>query len=226
MLIHTHDQVSRRQDGATRQTTNLAHAHPAARAGAADGATILLADNRDAVLAAMRRALEHHGFRVLGCARDSAELVALALQHQPQICLVEVDLPGDGIDAVREIRFELPRTRIAMLTASVAEGDVIRALRAGADGYLLKNVAPDRLVAALAALTRGEIVLPRALTGALVAELRKDPGAVSSRRRRRRGPVLRTRRFLTRYLVRRRAGMAVPVALRSARARPPAGRGD
>jgi DNA-binding NarL/FixJ family response regulator len=144
-----------------------------------DPVSILLADERTPARAGLRRALEHHGFEVVAEAANVPEALSLAIEHEPQVCLLEVDLPGDAILAVEDLRYELPLTK------------------AGADGYLLKTTAPDRLSAALRALVRGEIVLPRALTAALVVELRKqDPESEGGgRRRRRRGP-----RFLERRL--------------------------
>jgi DNA-binding NarL/FixJ family response regulator len=147
-------------------------------------ATIVLADRRAAVRAATRQALERHGFETLGQAGSADEAVALSREHQPQAVLLEMDLPGSTLSAIEEIKVELPRVRVAVLTGSQAEGDVVRTIRAGADGYILKASAPDRIAAALRALIRGEIVLPRSLTGALVAELRKSPGAEARGRRR------------------------------------------
>jgi DNA-binding NarL/FixJ family response regulator len=161
--------------------------------------SVLLADERTAVRARTRYALERHGFAVVAEARDATAAVALALEYEPQVCLIEVDLPGGAIDAVEEIRSELPLTKIAMLTASQAQGDVVRSLCAGANGYLLKNAAPDRMSAALRALVRGEIVLPRSLTEALVVELRKQDV------RRRLDAAGARRRFMPAFMERRAA---------------------
>jgi DNA-binding NarL/FixJ family response regulator len=148
----------------------------------------VLADRRASVRAATRRALELHGFKTLAQAGSADEAVALSVAHRPQAVLLEVDLPGSTLSAIEEIKQELPRVRIAVLTASEAEGDVVRTIRAGADGYILKASAPDRVAAALRALIRGEIVLPRALTSALVAGVRKStaserPPPVGTRQR-------------------------------------------
>jgi DNA-binding NarL/FixJ family response regulator len=148
-------------------------------------ATIVIADRRPASREATDHALRRHGFETLAQAGSADEAVAASLAHQPQAVLLDVDLPGNPIEAIEEIRHELPRARIAVLTGSAAEGDVVRSFRAGADGYILKANAPDRIATALRALMRGEIVLPRALVSALVAEVRKSPGPQSSRRPRR-----------------------------------------
>ncbi len=181
---------------------------------------VLLADRRADARAGMRAALEHHGFEVIAEAKDAAHAVALALAHEPQLCLLEMDLPGGALAALREIRAELPRTSVAMLTTSRAEGDVVRALSAGANGYMLKSAAPDRLAAALRALLRGEVVVPRALTEALVVELRKQEALRElDTRHGFRGRILYVPRFAQHFVRRRRARMTTRVAWQSTRKR-------
>jgi DNA-binding NarL/FixJ family response regulator len=150
-------------------------------------ATIVIADRRPDSRAATGHALRRHGFETLAEAGSADEAVAASVEHQPQAVLLDVDLPGDPIEAIEEIRLEVPRARIAVLTGSKAQGDVVRSFRAGADGYILKANAPDRIATALRALMRGETVLPRALVSALVAEVRKSSGAQPPGRRLRRG---------------------------------------
>jgi CheY-like chemotaxis protein len=81
-------------------------------------------------------------------------------------------MPGGGIDAAQRINAELPETKLAMLSGSAGRDRVRDAIRAGADGFLLRSTAPDRLTAALNGLIKGEAALPRALTGRLVQDLR------------------------------------------------------
>jgi DNA-binding NarL/FixJ family response regulator len=181
--------------------------------------SIVIADHRRSSRIGTARALAHHGFEVLSEAGAAGELLTLVFQHRPDVCLLEIDLPGDPIAAIAEIHSELPRTQIAVLTGSRADGDVTRALRAGANGYLLKTMAPDRLSVAISALFREEIVLPRALTGALVAELRKSDGSDTSRVAHARASLLYMPRFARHFLRRRRARMPAPEAWSSARTR-------
>jgi DNA-binding NarL/FixJ family response regulator len=134
--------------------------------------TVLLADAQTRTRTAMKIALEHHGFVVVAEADSADEAVAAAFEHRPQVCLLDVGMPGDAIHAIGRISARLPGTKIAILTTATSEGALIDAITAGADGYLLKGTAPDRLTVALNALLLGEATLPRALTGSLVRELR------------------------------------------------------
>jgi DNA-binding NarL/FixJ family response regulator len=83
-------------------------------------------------------------------------------------------MPGDGIAAARRIAATLPDTRILMLTVSVEADDVLDALQAGADGYILKGVAPDEISDAVRAVFDGEAVIAPPVTPALVQEVRRS----------------------------------------------------
>lgn len=134
--------------------------------------TVVLGDHDTRARAAVRAALEYHGFSVVAEADDAEAAVQAARRHQPSLCLLDVDMPGGGIDAAERISSELPGTKLAMLSGS-ARRDLVRdAIRAGADGFLLRSTAPDRLTAALNGLIRGEAAMPRSLTGRLVQDLR------------------------------------------------------
>jgi DNA-binding NarL/FixJ family response regulator len=184
--------------------------------------SVMLADDRTAIRAGMSRALEHHGFDVVATAIDAESALAAAQRYEPKLCLLEIDLPGGSAEAIAAIRRALPGTRIAVLTASRDGQDVVDALRAGADGYLMKTIAPDRLSVALAALMRGEIVLPRSLTAALVSELRR-PEAVVHRQPPHgdqwQSRLLYVPRFVRHFSRRWRAGMSTAEAWSSTRAR-------
>ena len=88
------------------------------------------------------------------------------------MCLLDVRMPGGGVAAAWEISARLPDTKIVMLTVSRDDKDLFAALRAGASGYLLKDVAPDRLADALESVLSGESALPGSLVARLVAEFR------------------------------------------------------
>jgi DNA-binding NarL/FixJ family response regulator len=120
----------------------------------------------------MRFGLEHHGFEVLAEATDADQAIAAALYHAPQLCLLDVGLPGGAVSAAQEICDQLPETKVAMLAASSEDDVLYAAVRAGADGFLLKRTAPDRMAVALKAMLAGEAAVPRALSGALIRRLR------------------------------------------------------
>jgi DNA-binding NarL/FixJ family response regulator len=91
-------------------------------------------------------------------------------------------MPGNGIQAAEDISHELPETAVVMLTVSRTDADLFDALRAGASGYLLKDIDPARLPIALHGVLEGEAALPRHLVALLIEEFRE-------RQRRRRIPL-------------------------------------
>jgi DNA-binding NarL/FixJ family response regulator len=120
----------------------------------------------------VRAALEEGGFAVCAEAGDAAEAVEAAMREQPDICLLDIHMPGSGIRATAEISSKLPRVAVVMLTFSGAESDLFDALRAGASGYLLKDIDPERLPQALRSVLEGQAALPRALVAQLIEEFR------------------------------------------------------
>lgn len=136
-------------------------------------ASVLIADDHAPTRADIRSILEEDGrFTVLWEVGDAPAAVAAAVEGKPQVCLLDVRMPGGGVAAAWEISARLPETKIVMLTVSRDDKDLFAALRAGASGYLLKDVAPDRLADALEAVLSGESALPGSLVARLVAEFR------------------------------------------------------
>ena len=131
---------------------------------------IVIADDHAPLRAGVRAALEVGGFVVCAEAASGPEAIRAALRERPDICLLDIHMPGGGIEAAAEIADELPETIVVMLTVSRNDADLFDALRAGARGYLLKDMDPSRLPAALRATVAGEAALPRALVARLVGE--------------------------------------------------------
>jgi DNA-binding NarL/FixJ family response regulator len=113
-------------------------------------------------------------FQVVAEAGTVADAVAAAKRFEPDLVVMDVRLPdGSGIEACREIRAELPNTRVVMLTSYPDEDAVLSAIVAGASGYLLKQVRARDLVAALEAVGRGESLLDPAVTGRVLERVRR-----------------------------------------------------
>ena len=132
--------------------------------------TVLIADDHVPTRAAVRAALERGGFDVCAEAPDAATSVALVRQLRPDVALLDIHMPGDGIRAAAEIAAHMPETSVVMLTVSSADDDLFAALKAGASGYLLKDTDPGRLPLALRGVLDGEAALPRTLVRRLVEE--------------------------------------------------------
>jgi DNA-binding NarL/FixJ family response regulator len=138
----------------------------------ADVVTVVVADDHAPTRLGIRLALEDDGFAVVGEAATADGAATLARELKPQVCLLDVHMPGNGITAAREIGRDLPGTTVVMLTVSRDDADLFDAIRAGASGYLLKDIDPDRLPHALRGVLDGEAALPRGLVMRLMAEFR------------------------------------------------------
>ena len=132
---------------------------------------VLIADDHPLIRLAVRRELEDAGFEVCGEAADSDGAVADALAAGPDLCLIDVQMPGGGVEAVRRIKGRLPETKVLMLTSSEDEVDLVEAMLAGASGFLGKESEPARLPHVLRAVLRGEVVVPRAFISVLVQRM-------------------------------------------------------
>jgi len=142
---------------------------------------VLVADDHLGLRTGTRIALEDGGFAVCAEAADGPGAGEAALRERPDVCLIDVVMPGGGIEAAARIAAALPDTAIVMLTVSDDEEHLFGAIRAGASGYLLKDMDPDRLPAALRGVLAGEAAFPRRLVTRVVEEF--------SERQRRRVPL-------------------------------------
>jgi DNA-binding NarL/FixJ family response regulator len=127
------------------------------------GPRVLIADDHPPTREDVRQALDQGEFDVCAEAADASEAVQAAVRERPDVCLLDVRMPGNGVGAAWEIKARLPDTKVVMLTVSEADADLFAALRAGADGYLLKTMSLDRLPDALMGVLSGEASISRTL---------------------------------------------------------------
>lgn len=133
----------------------------------------------------VRMALEPAGMEIVGEAATLDEALELVRTLEPDLCLVDIDLAGGGVDAVERLTRAVPATAVVVIASS--DDLVFDALAAGAAGYLPKGMQGERLGHALEGVLRGEAALPRTLVARLIDEFRM-------RERRRRLPVVQGRR--------------------------------
>lgn len=145
---------------------------------------MVLADDHAPTRAGVKAALERAGFAVVAEEGDAPGAVAAAERETPEVVLLDIHMPGNGISAAADITHAQPDVAVVMLTVSRDDNDLFDALRAGALGYLLKDTDPDRLPYALRGVLAGEAALPRALVARVVDEFRE-------RGRRRRLPLVK-----------------------------------
>ncbi len=141
--------------------------------GSRHAVSVLLADDHARTRAMVRSALERTGeFHVCAEAADAAAAVEGARRTRPDVCLLDINMPGNGIAAAARITGALPETSVVMLTVSRQDDDLFDALRAGASGYLLKGLDEAAIGEALQRVLAGEAMLPGSLVARLVDEFR------------------------------------------------------
>jgi DNA-binding NarL/FixJ family response regulator len=138
-------------------------------------ARILLADDHTLFREALAGILTNQpDMEVVGEACDGLEAVVKAQALRPDLVLMDVQMPGlDGIQATRQIRQALPGTIVVMLTVRDDEEKLLRALKAGAQGYLLKDIRAHEMLAMVRGALRGEAALSPRLAGLMLAEFRR-----------------------------------------------------
>lgn len=121
---------------------------------------LLLADDHALFRSSLRSLAETRGLEVVGEASNGRQAIELALRLKPDLVLMDLSMPVlNGIEATRELAAAMPEVKVVVLTASMEDEDLIEALRAGAHGYLLKNLESDSFFALLDRAMEGEPAL-------------------------------------------------------------------
>jgi two-component system nitrate/nitrite response regulator NarL len=139
---------------------------------------VLLIDDHALFRFGLKELLERRGIEVVAALGDCAAGIRLVAESLPDVVLIDMRMPEcSGLDALHELRAAHPRMPIAMLTTSADERDVVESLQGGAQGYLLKDMEPDALIAALGEIVRGRIVVAPELAGVLARAVQGDSRA-------------------------------------------------
>ncbi len=133
---------------------------------------VLIADDHQPMRHGIRLALERSGFVVCAECADAWSALAAARRLRPDVCLLDIRMPGGGVAAAEEITASV-NTVVIMITVSEDDNDLFAALKAGASGYLLKDIEPHALPAALRGALAGEAALPRTLVTKLITEFQR-----------------------------------------------------
>jgi DNA-binding NarL/FixJ family response regulator len=138
-----------------------------------DAIRVVLADDHAGIRTQVRTAIEAGGCIVCAEGATAEEAIELTLEHEPDVVLLDIHMPGNGIHAAQQINRQRPQTAIVMLTQSTDDDDIFDSLRAGAAGYLLKNADPASLPGALRGVLAGEAAMPAALVTRILQEFRR-----------------------------------------------------
>ncbi len=136
---------------------------------------ILLVDDHEVVRLGLKSLLDrHHDFEVIGEAGSAREAIEQVAALQPTVVIMDIRLPGtSGIEACEEIVHRFPDVKVIMLTSYAEDEMLFSAIRAGASGYILKQIGGEDLIRALDAVSRGEALLDPAVTQRVFQEVRK-----------------------------------------------------
>ena len=162
----------------------LHHLHPEPKIPASQASTsldgahnthvhVLVVDSQTVTRAGLRRLLEGYpDLEIVGEASDGVQAVSEALELGPQVVLMDTQLPNNQtLEALRQIKQLNADTRVLLLSALDSDEYLYEALRAGADGYILKDIAPDELVQAVRTVARGEILIQPQIAGRLISRI-------------------------------------------------------
>ena len=151
------------------------------RISAAEALRVLIIDDHTLFRSGLKELLERRGIEVVATAGDGEEGCALAATSRPDVILLDVRMPGIGgltvLERLKEAGIETP---VLMLTTSSEDRDLVAAVRAGAAGYLLKDLEPDELIDALGKIIAGECVIAPEMTGVLARVVQGDEPIASS----------------------------------------------
>jgi DNA-binding NarL/FixJ family response regulator len=136
---------------------------------------IILVDDHEVVRLGLKALLDRHpNFEVVGEAGTAREAIELVETLQPDVVVLDIRLPGgSGIEACQEIADRFPNSKVIMLTSYADDEMLFSAIRAGAAGYVLKQIGGEDLVRAIEAVGRGEALLDPAVTQRIFQEVRK-----------------------------------------------------
>ena len=144
----------------------------------ASGIRVVMADDHAHVRGMLRAALEDGGCEVCGEGASAEDAVRMTAECEPDVVLLDIHMPGNGIEAARRINEQFPQTAIVMVTSSAEDEDLFDALRAGASGYLLKGSDPRELPGMLRDVLAGKAAMPTTLMARVLEEFRAPKRSV------------------------------------------------
>ena len=137
--------------------------------------TVVIGSSDPAMRAGIRMALAKDGIRICAEAESVQELVTAGMRHQPDACIVDVHLSGDGFHAAAEMAARAPAVPVVLLVDDDCDEQFLEAIRLGATGYVRRTIAPSALANVVRAVAKGEPAIPRSLVRTLIDDYRDRP---------------------------------------------------
>lgn len=142
---------------------------------------IVIGDDHAVVREGLKAMLSQGGFAVVGEASDGHAVVEEVRRTSPDLVVLDIQMPGlSGIEAARAIKAELPRVKVLVLTTFADEKTLTQCLKAGVDGYVIKDVEKMDLTRHIRSVVRGESILDPKVAGLLMAKVRGDRAQAES----------------------------------------------
>jgi DNA-binding NarL/FixJ family response regulator len=141
---------------------------------------ILLVDDHALLREGLAGLFAHQpDFQVVGEADNAQAALAQAQQLKPDLVLMDIDMPGeDGVSATAKIKASVPQATVVMLTVHEDADTLLEAIKSGAQGYMVKNMRMDELLAHLRRLASGEVTIPRRIARRILEEERREEGVM------------------------------------------------
>jgi len=175
--------------------------------------SVVVVDDHPLMLEAISNLLERgcHRFKLIGVGANASEIVDLCQQTKPNVAIVDLHMPGDVYQAIARATVVSPATKIVAFTASTGVDSAIRALDAGASGYVLKGSPPSELTEAISSVMAGETYITRSFASRVIAGLRD----VSVRRKAAEAVMLTIRELqIVRLLMNGRTNKEIALAIK------------
>ncbi|MGE5577406.1 MAG: response regulator [Syntrophothermus sp.] len=143
---------------------------------------VLIADDHALLREGLRRVLEFESeIEVVGEAADGVQAVERARELRPDVVVLDINMPGlDGIEVTRRIKRECPAAQIVVLTIHDDDQYVFEVVKAGAQGYVLKDIEPGQIVEAIKTVRRGESYIPPNLMSKVLGEFKRMSGELAA----------------------------------------------
>lgn len=140
--------------------------------------TVFIADDHSIIREGIKNILAgEYDIKIIGETSNPLEVIELTVKHKPEILILDLSMPGkNGLDILKELKYQLPKTKVLIMTMMAEDQFAVRTLKAGASGYLTKDSAPDELIKAIRRIHSGRKYISSYLAEKLANEIDETHG--------------------------------------------------